>query len=428
METEKKYCCYYRYHYFYMITNLLNNKIYCGIHSTNNLHDNYMGSGKALHAAYKKYGMDNFKKEIVKFFDTREEALLYESEIVNQEFVNRLDTYNLCCGGNDKAIIHNSNEERLKKQSESNKGKKLSPEHIEKMVKSKTGTIGIYNKTLNKSKYIKKEYLEEYLNDGWCIGGKPVSQEVKDKLRIAVTGTHHTEETKKRCGEISKLAWSNPEYRNNMKEKISKLIWIHNKELRIRKRVTKEYIQEYLDCGWQIGFAFEKKPPKKKYVPIPEEIQKQNKERSNAARRGSKLMEGPNKELKYVKKDELDIFLQNGWIFHKRQHTNETKNKLSSILKANMTEDMKKRISDSLKGVKWIHNIETGEITSCHEEELNEYLNSGWAMGRGIPGCGSGKKYIYHPELNKVKRVNPDEVENYLQQGWIMGNGRGKEK
>jgi len=88
-----------KYNYFYKITNLINNHFYYGIHSTNNLEDGYMGSGHRLHRAYKKYGQNNFIKEILKYFDTREEALDYEEEIVNEDLLKNNDCYNEVLGG-----------------------------------------------------------------------------------------------------------------------------------------------------------------------------------------------------------------------------------------------------------------------------------------------------------------------------------------
>lgn len=87
----------------YRVTNLLNNKIYVGVHRTDNVDDGYMGSGKAISAAIsaaiKKYGVENFSKEIIGIFDTYDDALDAEAEIVTEEFVLRTDTYNLKIGG-----------------------------------------------------------------------------------------------------------------------------------------------------------------------------------------------------------------------------------------------------------------------------------------------------------------------------------------
>lgn len=87
------------YYYLYKITNTINNKIYIGVHRTDNLNDGYPGSGTDLKRAMKEYGKQFFTKEILKFFDNEQELLEAEKEMVNEEFVNREDTYNLTLGG-----------------------------------------------------------------------------------------------------------------------------------------------------------------------------------------------------------------------------------------------------------------------------------------------------------------------------------------
>jgi len=59
-----------------------------------------MGSGKLLPYAYAKYGIDNFEKIILKMFKTKHDAEQYEKELVDIEYVNRADTYNISLGGN----------------------------------------------------------------------------------------------------------------------------------------------------------------------------------------------------------------------------------------------------------------------------------------------------------------------------------------
>ena len=87
------------YFTIYKTTNSANGKIYIGYHETSNIFDNYLGSGSILKKAIKKYGNDNFKKEIIYVFPSREEAIAKEIEIVNDEFIQRKDTYNLKLGG-----------------------------------------------------------------------------------------------------------------------------------------------------------------------------------------------------------------------------------------------------------------------------------------------------------------------------------------
>jgi hypothetical protein len=88
-----------KYHVIYRIDNTTNGRFYIGKHSTNNINDNYLGSGKALLRAIRKYGKDNFKKSILFIYDNEEDALAKEKELVNEEFVSRKETYNITEGG-----------------------------------------------------------------------------------------------------------------------------------------------------------------------------------------------------------------------------------------------------------------------------------------------------------------------------------------
>lgn len=83
----------------YKITNKINSKIYIGKHQTKDLNDGYMGSGKMLRRAQRKYGIENFIKEILHVFDTEEEMNSKERELVTYDFCLREDTYNICVGG-----------------------------------------------------------------------------------------------------------------------------------------------------------------------------------------------------------------------------------------------------------------------------------------------------------------------------------------
>jgi group I intron endonuclease len=79
----------------YKITNTLNGKYYIGCHKTKDKNDGYMGSGKLIKRAIQKYGIDNFKKEIIIECSTAEEMYEQENKLVNIEE----DSYNIKLGG-----------------------------------------------------------------------------------------------------------------------------------------------------------------------------------------------------------------------------------------------------------------------------------------------------------------------------------------
>ena len=87
------------YFYFYKITNNINGKFYFGVHSTDDLNDGYMGSGVAIQRAIKKYGIENFTKEYVKFFEDEESMYDFEKQYITRDLVENKNCYNLTTGG-----------------------------------------------------------------------------------------------------------------------------------------------------------------------------------------------------------------------------------------------------------------------------------------------------------------------------------------
>lgn len=113
------------YYFVYKTINLINNKIYIGCHSTENLNDGYLGSGKFLKRAVKKYGKENFKREILKFFDNEKDMYNYEREIVNEDFIKAKTNYNSALGGGRGNLGYEvyHQKERLEKLSKASKNK-----------------------------------------------------------------------------------------------------------------------------------------------------------------------------------------------------------------------------------------------------------------------------------------------------------------
>jgi len=82
----------------YKTTNLVNNKIYIGKDKNNN--PNYIGSGKLLNQAIKKYGRDKFLKEIIEYCDSEAHMSIRERYWIS--YYNSYDRsigYNLTTGG-----------------------------------------------------------------------------------------------------------------------------------------------------------------------------------------------------------------------------------------------------------------------------------------------------------------------------------------
>lgn len=149
----------------YKVTNLLNNKVYIGVHKQTKKKDEYLGSGKLINLSIQKYGRENFKKEILFEFTTAVEAYNKEAELVNREFVESPMTYNIQLGGTGG----------WEHYGDSNKGKVI--------VQDSNGNRFLIDKT--DSRYISGELLAWNKN-------REKSPESNFKRKIAMVGRSHT--------------------------------------------------------------------------------------------------------------------------------------------------------------------------------------------------------------------------------------------
>jgi len=88
-----------KYHFIYKTTCKVTGKFYVGMHSTDNLEDGYLGSGKILGYSRKKYGDENHVREIVDKCLSRDELKQRERDIVNEDLLKDPLNINLKYGG-----------------------------------------------------------------------------------------------------------------------------------------------------------------------------------------------------------------------------------------------------------------------------------------------------------------------------------------
>lgn len=197
----------------YKITNLVDGKIYIGSHKTKNLNDNYMGSGKYLKRAQEKYGLENFKKEILFVFDNPEEMYSKEAEIVNEEFLTLENTYNLKVGGLGGWDLVNRT------------GLNISSENSRKGANS-----------LNKHRTLKTE-LGIKLNETSAATFKKAHAEGKIRYDT-FKGKHHSDEAKRKIGAANAVAQLGKRWVNNGIGAVC---------------IRKDDLEEYLNKGFSLG-------------------------------------------------------------------------------------------------------------------------------------------------------------------------------
>lgn len=88
---------YSKFGYVYRTTNLINSKTYIGKHriKENEVWAYYLGSGRAIANAIKKYGRESFVKELIVYAKDDEELNSLENHYINLEIKNNPNCYNI---------------------------------------------------------------------------------------------------------------------------------------------------------------------------------------------------------------------------------------------------------------------------------------------------------------------------------------------
>lgn len=87
------------YHYIYKTVCKITNRFYIGMHSTSNLNDGYIGSGKRLWNSINKHGKENHSIEILEWHDSREDLKNREIELITEDLLKDPMCMNLKHGG-----------------------------------------------------------------------------------------------------------------------------------------------------------------------------------------------------------------------------------------------------------------------------------------------------------------------------------------
>lgn len=218
-----------KFYTIYKTLNKIDNKVYYGFHETENPYDGYLGSGKYLKRAIKKYGIENFEKFVLYIFDNREDMIKKEAELIDEDKVKDKKIYNLKKGGQGGWDYVNKN------------GFAKSNEHLIIANKAKKNKyINTWN-DFYKSIYKKSGLIE------WKKSNDPEIKKRRSEIaKNAFLGKNHSDETKKRMSEkqknINRTGKNNPMYGK---------CWIYNDKESIR--INNDEIDLYLKQGWLKG-------------------------------------------------------------------------------------------------------------------------------------------------------------------------------
>ena len=425
MNTKKQYF------YGYKITNLINNHFYYGIHSTYNLDDGYMGSGTRLGYAYKKYGIENFKKEIIQYFDNIEDMILWEQEIVTESLTKDPNCYNIQIGGKyvqSLNMIPVIDENGDIKKVYRDDPKYLSGEYKymftgKTVVRDDKGNIFAIDcdKIPNNCHGIQYHKTTVKDKNGNIFSVSCDDPRIKTKEFVSINKDKIVVKDGDKFKSITREEFNNGNYEFMFKNTI--IVNDHGVNKRVSLNDPKYLAGEYKSL-YKGKSLYKDKNGKHFICNVNDErvlsgelvgITKGNKLSDEHVKKISRNQKNririnDGKSNKYVRKNELDDYLNNGWKLGYIPH----------IYTKEEQQIINKKISQKNKGKIYIHKEEVEKI--IYKYELDNYLQLGWKKGQSEKrnyAVAQGKKWINNDVEQKYVQLN--EIETYIKNGWKLG-------
>lgn len=222
-----------KHHIIYKTTCLKTGRYYIGMHSTNNLDDGYMGSGKRLWQSIKKHGLDQHRCEVIEHLPDRASLRAREAELVDQILLEDTQCMNIALGGHgswDHVNLVLTKEQRIK----AGKLGGYANRHLwTPLAREKHLASIIENGKKNWPTFF-KEYSHKF--EEWRAKGQKLGQtaalsiESKEKRKATMLANMHSQGIK------------NSQYGK---------CWVYNDEC--SKSIKKEDLELYLEKGYKKG-------------------------------------------------------------------------------------------------------------------------------------------------------------------------------
>lgn len=214
-----------KHHYIYKTTCSVTGRYYLGMHSTYDLDDGYIGSGKILNYSIRKYGRAVHVCEIPEHLQSRHLLQAREAELINAEVLLDPKCMNLKLGGAG-GWDHVSCDTEQHSKSASCGGRKG--------IKTFWDITRSDPKKLDEFKARSSRRMKKMHSSGLIVydtfSGKKHSPDTIEKMKTSKIGHG--------------IGLSNSQYGT---------VWIHSMDLKICKKIKKELLSEYTDAGWIVG-------------------------------------------------------------------------------------------------------------------------------------------------------------------------------